>query len=180
MVSGAPWNWRYPLHNASQELQSKTNQHHIKSLYNLCHILLAPNRVQWQGRGLALFLNSRALIWSLPALHFSFLIQLDEHWVFTPTIPHGIDACVQQAAVPDSPPFCISHVPTTRPQLKPASKKAEKDKLWHPVPLSGAQFGSIYSEFCIQAIKGIWAREQKSRANLLLNNSTTQGLPICS
>lgn len=131
---GFPGTGDAPLHNASQELQSKPHQHHIKSLCNSSHILLAPNRVQWQGRGLALFLNSRILIWSLPDLHSSFLIQLYKHWVFTPAVPHGTDACVQQAAVPDSPPFCIPHVPTIWPQPKPASKRGRERQALTPCP----------------------------------------------
>lgn len=70
---GAPWSWGWPIRYASQELQSKSHQHHIKTLYNSSHVLLVPSRVQWRGRGLALFLNSRMLIWSSPDLHSSFL-----------------------------------------------------------------------------------------------------------
>lgn len=96
------------VHNSSQEFQSKPHQHPIKSLISSQFISVLPECNDRAG----IILNSRTLFWSLPNLHSRFLIQLDEHWVFMPTVPHGIDACVQNRLL------CQTHLHSVSPMYQ--------------------------------------------------------------
>lgn len=149
----ARWNWRWSIILAKGSIRASPASH-LKPHHNSS--FAGSQQSAMTGQGACIILNSRTLFWSSPNLHSRFLIQPDEHWVFIPTVPHGIDACVQDRLLCHPQLHSVSHVPTMWPQvvLKPASKKEEKDKLHHPFPLSGVQFSSVYKKFCIQAIKG--------------------------
>lgn len=116
------------VHNSSQEFHHSLTSipwGFRKPYLITIHLIFCTQQSAMTGQGASIILNSRTLFWSLPNLHSRFLIQLDEHWVFIPTVSHGIDPCVQDRLLFQSHLHSVSQVPTAWPQvvLKPASKR---------------------------------------------------------